>query len=178
MLDWGLAKEMGEPESNASATDLAAATIIGPSDLGAASSGSAIHTMQGERLGTPAYMAPEQAAGRIDQVDARTDVYGLAAILYEILTGRPPFDGKNIVEVLRHVMEETPSPPRTCNPEIPPELEAICLRGLSKERELRQQSAEELSQAVQSWIADRADRKRSEQERERFLRCRWICSPW
>lgn len=169
VLDWGLAKEIGEPDPELPATDFPAATIIGSQYEGPGPMDSAVHTMQGERLGTPAYMAPEQAAGRIDLVDERTDVYGLAAILYEILTGSPPFEGKGIVEVLHRVMEVAPQPPRTCNPEVPPELEAICLRGLAKERDQRHQSAAELAETVQSWIVDRADRKRSEQERERFF---------
>lgn len=169
VLDWGLAKEIGEPDPEVPATDFSGETMIGSQNDRPGLTDSVVETMQGERLGTPAYMAPEQASGRIDLVDERTDVYGLAAILYEILTGSPPFDGKGIVEVLRRVIEVAPKPPRMCNAEVPAELEAICLRGLSKERDQRQQSAAELAETVQAWIADRADRKRSEQERERFF---------
>ena len=69
-------------------------------------------TMQGQLLGTPAYMAPEQAQGRHDLVDERTDVYGLGAILYEILTGRPPFIAPKTSEIIRKVCQEAPTPPR------------------------------------------------------------------
>jgi PAS domain S-box-containing protein len=126
-------------------------------------------TLQGEKLGTPAYMAPEQATGRIDEIDERTDVYGLAAILYEILTGEPPFLGKSLVEVLDHVIHVPPKPPNERGANVPPALERICLQGLSKKRDARQHTALELAEQVQCWIAERAERKRTEQERERFF---------
>ena len=75
-------------------------------------------TMQGQLLGTPAYMAPEQAQARHDLVDQRTDIYGLGAILYEILTGRPPFVAPKTSEVIRKVCNEPPTPPRQIVPEI------------------------------------------------------------
>jgi len=168
VLDWGLAKEIGEPDPAATDADLSAATIIDTLDA-PESEMSTVLTMQGERLGTPAYMAPEQAAGRIDLVDERTDVYGLAAILYEILTGSPPFEGKGVTDVLRRVLNESPRSPRDFNPDVPSELDAICLRGLAKDRDQRYASAAELAESVQAWIADRAERKRTEQERERFF---------
>src|SRR5205085_8891781 len=88
------------------------------------------HTVQGQALGTPAYMAPEQSAGRLDLIDRRTDVYGLGAILYEALTGVPPFTGLTTDEVLRKVREEDPVPPRQLWPEVPTALEALCLQAL------------------------------------------------
>ena len=89
-------------------------------------------TMQGQLLGTPAYMAPEQAQGRHDLVDQRTDIYGLGAILYEILTGRPPFIAPKTSEVIRKVCQEAPTPPRQIVAEIAPGLEAVCLKALAK----------------------------------------------
>ncbi len=109
------------------------------------------YTMQGQALGTPAYMAPEQSAGRLERIDRRTDVYGLGAILYEILTGSPPFTGPTTEEVLRKVREEEPAPPRRLWPEVPPALEALCLRALAKQPEDRPAAAAELSQEVQGW---------------------------
>jgi serine/threonine-protein kinase len=111
-------------------------------------------TMQGQLLGTPAFMAPEQASGLLRQIDQRTDVYGLGAILYEILTGTPPFDGKITTEILRQVREEPPRSPRELNPKIDPALQAICLKALSKDREQRYASATELAQDVQRHLAD------------------------
>ncbi|MFO0844247.1 MAG: PAS domain-containing protein [Gemmataceae bacterium] len=107
--------------------------------------------MQGQALGTPAYMAPEQAAGCLDRIDHRTDVYGLGAVLYEILTGRPPFTGPDTAAVLRKAQEEEPAPPRRAWPEVPPALEALCLRALATRPEDRPAAAAELAQEVQGW---------------------------
>ncbi len=105
-------------------------------------------------LGTPAYMAPEQAQGRHDQVDQRTDVSGLGAILYEILTGRPPFVASKTSEVIRKVYQEAPTAPRQIVGTIAPAIEAICLKALRKERAERYASASELAQEVQRHLAD------------------------
>jgi serine/threonine protein kinase/tetratricopeptide (TPR) repeat protein len=121
-----------------------------PSESGAGSEG----TMQGQLLGTPAFMAPEQASGLLNQIDQRTDVYGLGAVLYEILTGRPPFDGEKTAEILRRVREEPPRPPRELNPTVDPALQAICLKALSKRKEQRYTSATEMAQDVQRYLAD------------------------
>jgi serine/threonine-protein kinase len=111
-------------------------------------------TVQGRLLGTPAYMAPEQARGRHDQVDARTDIYGLGAILYEILTGRPPFVGTKTSDVVSKVCAEAPAPPRQVVGEVAPGLEAICLKALSKAQDKRYATATELAQEVRRWLAD------------------------
>ena len=111
-------------------------------------------TMQGQLLGTPAYMAPEQAQGRHDLVDQRTDVYGLGAILYEILTGRPPFIAPKTSDIIRKVCNEAPTPPRQIVAETPAGLEAVCLKALQKPAAERYTSASELAQEVQRWLAD------------------------
>jgi serine/threonine protein kinase len=111
-------------------------------------------TIQGQLLGTPAYMAPEQAQCRHDLVDQRTDIYGLGAILYEILTGRPPFVAPKTKEIIRKVCEESPTPPRQIVPTIAPGLEAVCLKALSKEPAQRYGTASELAQEVRRWLAD------------------------
>jgi serine/threonine protein kinase len=105
-------------------------------------------------MGTPAYLAPEQAEGRVDQIDARTDVYGLGAILYEVLTGRPPFTGRDLQELLRRVREEEPARPRTLWAGAPPALEAVCLKALAKKPEDRYPSARALAGEVQRYLAD------------------------
>jgi PAS domain S-box-containing protein len=96
-------------------------------------------------------MAPEQSAGRLDLVNRRTDVYGLGAILYEILTGAPPFRGRSTEEVLRRVREDEPVLPRKLWPEVPPALEAVCLRALAKQQAERPAAAAELALEVQGW---------------------------
>jgi serine/threonine protein kinase len=118
--------------------------------------------MQGQAMGTPAYMAPEQAAGRLDQIDRRTDVYGLGAILYEILTGRPPFTGTSTVEVLRQVRSHEPEPPSTLAPEVPPALETACLKALAKEPADRFATAGDLGREVQIW--EDVERRRAQDD--------------
>jgi serine/threonine-protein kinase len=141
VLDWGLAKRLGRSDGEPAAT---------PSG-GEASAEDSGQTVQGQALGTPAYMAPEQAAGRLELIGCRTDVYGLGAVLYEILTGQPPFSGPDPAAVLCKVQEEEPIPPRQLWPEVPPALEALCLRALAKRPEDRLAAAGDLAQEVQGW---------------------------
>jgi hypothetical protein len=109
-------------------------------------------TLQGQVLGTPAYMAPEQAEGRHDLMNERSDIYGLGAILYEILTGQPPFTG-DTQEVLQKVIHQTPPRPRTLVPTVPAALEAVCLKALAKRPWDRYGSAKALAGEVQHWLA-------------------------
>ncbi|MHB1557678.1 MAG: protein kinase domain-containing protein [Isosphaeraceae bacterium] len=111
-------------------------------------------TMQGQLLGTPAYMAPEQAKARHDLVDQRTDIYGLGAILYEILVGRPPFVAPKTSEILRKVGNEAPTPPRQIVPTVAPGIEAVCLKAIRKNKADRYQSASDLAQEVRRYLAD------------------------
>ncbi len=103
-------------------------------------------TQSGQVLGTPSYMAPEQAEGRRRDVGALTDVYGLGAILYECLTGRPPFQAATLHEALRQVSTLEPLPPSRLNRGVPPALEAVCLRCLRKATGQRYASALELAE--------------------------------
>jgi PAS domain S-box-containing protein len=118
-------------------------------------------TVQGQVMGTPGYMAPEQAAGHPGRIDHRSDVYGLGAILYEILTGQPPFSGHDTREVLRKVREEPPLPPSQLWSDVPPTLEAVCLRALAKSPADRFGSPSELAQEVQQW--QEVERKQAEE---------------
>ncbi len=113
--------------------------------------------MQGQLLGTPGFMAPEQARGCHDLVDERTDVYGLGAILYEILTGRPPFVGPKTSEIVYQVCHTAPTPPRQVVAHMVAGfagLEAVCLKALEKLPERRYASASELASEVERWLAD------------------------
>lgn len=143
VLDWGLAKVMNRPES---AADVPAVNLEQGAEREA--------TLQGQALGTPAYMAPEQAAGRLDQIDARTDVYGLGAILYELLTDQPPFTGTDTNDVLYKVQFSEPKRPSQLVAGVPPALQAICLKALAREPDARYPSAAELARDMQRWLAD------------------------
>ena len=115
-------------------------------------------TISGAILGTPSYMAPEQATGSRKELSPGTDVYGLGAILYELLTGRAPFRAGTIMETVVDVLERDPVPPRHLRPEVPRELETICLKCLEKSPHDRYASAaalaDELEKLLQGEVID------------------------
>ncbi len=152
VLDWGLAKCLGMDDPQAHLQEVTDAPVIDSLDV----------TLAGQVVGTPMYMAPEQASGRVDEIDERTDVYGLGAILFSILTGFAPHElsqeslapGSKMSDLLDMIVDQPTTRPRKLNPQIPIPLEAICLKAIAKERCARYPSASALSEDLQRWLAN------------------------
>jgi serine/threonine-protein kinase len=127
VMDFGLAKQFSDPEKL---------------------------TRTGAVLGTPAYMAPEQAAGARGEVSPASDVYSLGSILYHMLTGRPPFSARTPVDTVLKVLEQDAVPPRVINPEVDRDLEMIAVRCLQKPADLRYSTAEALADDLDAYLKD------------------------
>ncbi len=145
------------------------------SDFGIAKevSGLSHLTLTGEVLGTPSYMAPEQAQAKADQIGPATDLYALGAMLYCMITGRPPFQAATPVETLRHVLEQEPVSPRRLNASVSRDLETICLKCLQKEPARRYDRAQALAEDLRRYLAGETIRARPVGGVERLWRwCR------
>jgi eukaryotic-like serine/threonine-protein kinase len=143
VVDWGLAKQLGEVGPVYDSTE--------GTGVSSSASGSA-ETLPGTAMGTPAYMSPEQAAGELDLLEPRSDVYSLGATLYNIISGKPPFDGE-VREILRKVQAGEFTPPRQIDPTIDLALEAICKKAMAQKPADRYSSCQALADDVERWMA-------------------------
>ena len=141
VLDWGLAKARGEKD------------IRGPAVLRKATAMRADQTVEGYALGTPSYMSPEQALGHLEEIDERSDVWSLGAILFEILTGRPPFQGDTAYSIIGKVIKEPPPKCREVFRSAPPELAAVADKCLTRDRQQRYGNAEEIAKEIEAYQA-------------------------
>jgi serine/threonine-protein kinase len=142
VIDWGLAKVASRPERDTSAED-----TLRPS-------GEDLATQMGSALGTPAYMSPEAAAGRLDLLGRASDIYSLGATLYKLLTGRSPIQGSGHGEVLRKASRGEWLPPRQVKKDVPAALDAICRKAMALKPEARYETALALAADVEHWLAD------------------------
>jgi eukaryotic-like serine/threonine-protein kinase len=145
VVDWGLAKVVGRADGAGTSVE----TVLQPSS----GSGEA-PTRTGSALGTPTFMSPEQAAGRLDDLGPASDVYSLGAMLYNLLAGRPPFVDAERAELLRKVKAGEFPPPRRVNGIVPQALEAVCLKAMAKESSGRYPSPRALADEIDHWLAD------------------------
>ncbi|MFO0959853.1 MAG: serine/threonine-protein kinase [Isosphaeraceae bacterium] len=162
IIDWGLAKAVGQPEPGRAGA--------GDATISPTSGGSHEPTAQGSALGTPQYMSPEQAAGRIDQLGPASDVYGLGAILYALLVGKAPVWEGTIPIILEKVRRGEITPPRQVRPRIPKALDAVCMKALALRPEDRYASASALAEDVERWLADEPTSARREPFGDRIRR--------
>ncbi|MBU1238180.1 serine/threonine protein kinase, partial [Myxococcota bacterium] len=144
VLDWGLAKVLGERDSEASRLE---------GNLEQLRQVDSEKTVAGATMGTPVYMPPEQALGKIDEIDQLSDEYSLGVVLFEIITGKKPYKGANAFDVLLKVVSDPIPSVRELEPGVPRELEAILTKATQKDRESRYQTVRELVSDVEKYMS-------------------------
>src|SRR4029077_13147608 len=146
--------------------------VLKVSDFGLARrfDGAQSPTITDANVGTPSYMAPEQALGKANAFSPAVDIYALGALLYEMLTGRPPFRAETAAETQRQVIAKDPVPPSRLNASVPRDLETICLKCLLKEPGLRYPSSAALAEDLQRFLRGEAIAARPQGRFEKFAR--------
>jgi eukaryotic-like serine/threonine-protein kinase len=144
VLDWGLAKVIGQPDDES--------PVVQEPRISLSADAETMQTLG--QAGTPAYMAPEQVEARSDLINTRTDVYGLGAILFEILTSHPPASGTTLGEVFRKIQAGMLPKAREVEPTVPRALEAVCAKALAHDMRQRYPRAEDLAEDVRRWLLD------------------------
>src|SRR3989475_1880132 len=153
ITDFGLAKRFGVPPSGGQASGSAkAGTPNEPAEAGTPYMSS--FTLSGQMLGSPNFMPPEQASSQRGKVGRHSDVYGLGAILYHLLTARPPFQAESFESVIHQLLNTEPVSPRLLNSSVPPDLDTICVKCLQKDPSQRYQTAQELANELNRFLLD------------------------
>jgi WD40 repeat protein/tRNA A-37 threonylcarbamoyl transferase component Bud32 len=166
VVDWGLAKPIDQRENPAHATERS----LSEAPLRPVSGNSSVETQAGATIGTPGYMSPEQAAGRVDLLGPATDVYGLGATLYCLLTGKAPVEGGDLGEVLQRVQKGSFRLPRAVDGRIAAPLDSICAKAMALAPHDRYASAKDLAEDLEHWLADEPVRAYPEPGRARLAR--------
>ena len=148
VVDWGLAKPLGQPATGTESTEPGEGSLM-PSSMSSAS-----HTLVGSAVGTPQYMSPEQAGGRLELLGPASDVYSLGATMFCILAGQAPISETNVGTVLQRVQRGDFPKPREIKGSIPAPLEAICMKAMALKPGDRYQSPRGLADDIEHWLAD------------------------
>ncbi len=161
VVDWGLAKLMGVTN-----------TLDKAPQISLSSKSNSAPTHVGVAVGTPAYMPPEQASGQHELLGPASDTYSLGATLYHILTGHAPFEGSDVVSVLKSVIAGSFPSPRSWNKDVPKSLESICIKAMAREPKMRYANVRELAEDVERFLADEPVSSMKESAISKVLR--WI----
>jgi serine/threonine-protein kinase len=148
VVDWGLAKPLGAPPDKPVSSDPGEGLLM-PSSLSLASA-----TMAGAAVGTPQYMSPEQALGKLDELGPASDVYSLGATLFAVLTGQSPVGDTDVFSVIYKVQRGEIRRPREVNPNVPAPLDAICMKAMSLAQKDRYASPKDFADDIEQWLAD------------------------
>jgi eukaryotic-like serine/threonine-protein kinase len=143
VVDWGLAKVVGRSDESSPEVSLRPLSAIGSGE-----------TQPGSAIGTPAFMSPEQAEGRLDRLGPASDVYSLGATLYCLLTGRVPVEEREMAAALERVRKGEITPPHQLKPDVPRALEAVCLKAMALKPEARYPTPRALADDLERWLAD------------------------
>ena len=161
VMDWGLARVLGRPDARDLRVREANEPISQPVES-MREAASMLHTMDGTPIGTPMFMSPEQAMGRADRMGPQTDVYGIGAILYRLLTGQPPyvspFSAVDALQVVRWIKEGSPTPVLELAPRATPELVAICEKAMARDPSVRYADMSELADELRAFLENRVVR--------------------